>query len=209
MCRVVVCAGLCPLSISALTAASTHATQALSSKCRERIKPFTTSTRGSRYTKSPTAIPSALVSAALVVRASTRTSNVPASRFVSFTAPPCTCDDALLSCTLPRTLPCPSVATVTPSPSIAFHAYPPICDNASRPFGLISLTIAPSVSTCAVTARGSASDTPASVAKSAPLRVRRVSIPNSRRARSVYATAASVSPVGLGVFRRPTRRSVK
>ncbi len=41
-----------------------------------------------------------------------------------------------------------------PSPSTVFQANPPILVNFNRPLLLISFTIAPNVSTCAVRARG-------------------------------------------------------
>ena len=76
-------------------------------------------------------------------------------RASSFTFLPCTWLEAFSNKNAPRTASPRLVKTVQPSPSTVFQANPPIFESRSRPLVLISLTMAPSVSTCAVRPRGS------------------------------------------------------
>src|SRR5450759_4230593 len=192
------------------TADTRAATQALSSRWRERTNPAFTSTRGSNATKSPTPIPRSSVSLADMLRASRRTSSVSSLRFNSPTSPPNTWLEAFVSRMEPRIFRPDRVETVQPSPSMVFQAKPPILDNFRRPLDLTSFTIPPSVSTCAVTARGPSSCSPRQVAVSAPLRVRpSVSSVKALRASSVNASAASALPVGEAVFNNLVRKSIR
>src|SRR3972149_6285031 len=81
------------------------------------------------------------------------------------------CPEALVKSSEPRTDSPLRGKPVQPSPSTVFQAKLPILVSLSRPLDLISLTIAPRVSTWAVRARGEPEDLPAQVATSAPLRV--------------------------------------
>ena len=186
-------------------AASRHATQALSSKNRERMKPDSLiSVRGSRFTKSPTEIPKNRVSSALLVRSSRRTSRV--SAFRAFVPASLLTWEAPFSSTIEPRIRRPLEATmVTPSLSVVGQLIPFRAFSLRRPLGLISFTIKPSVSTWAVNARGAVERRPSRCAIRAPFLVRSVGIPRPISSDSMNPMPYSVSPVGDGVFRRSTR----
>ncbi len=193
------------------------ATQALSSRKRERMKPSVSSTRGSKDTKSPTRIPSSSTSCSLLTRASRRISIPSSSRLVSNAFIPCTCAEAVLTSSEPRIFSPVLVWTQQPSASTAGSSNPPMRVMARRPLllfvsptVLISLTIAPSVSTWAVRARGDAEDAPSQTATSAPLRVRvSLSWGKAESSSSTKAMACSVKPVGEGMWSRSTKKFFK
>src|SRR5512139_1350226 len=85
------------------------------------------------------------------------------------------------------------------SPSTLFHVRPPILLSRNRPAApSISLTIAPSVSTCAVSARPRVLDLPCHVAINPPLLLKRVSSFRAASASRTRCRAFIVYPVGLG-----------
>jgi hypothetical protein len=114
-----------------------------------------------------------------------------------------TCPDASSGSTLPRQR-SRSQNTVTRPPSAQRADQVPIGDSASRPFGLISRTIAPSVSRCATTAHAGGSlrrsgSVRFRIARIVPRRVSRYGTPSASRICPTRCTTASVKPAGLGM----------
>src|SRR5687768_5853997 len=101
------------------------------------------------------------------------------------------------------------VATQWPSLSFEGHITPFKAVSLRRPFGLISRTIAPSVSIWAESPRGASLRSPSRLAMSAPFFVLAVGTSKTESSFSIELIAHSVSPVGLGMLSRSTRTLVR
>ena len=154
-------------------AATRQATQALSSRWRERTKPLVISRRGSKAMKSPTRIPSACVSswrggAGIQAHFHVVIITLGLIHLAAKDVPGCHFEAGSSHAPAHPVL----AKTMQPSPSTVFQAKPPILVIIKRPLGLICFTMAPSVSAWAVRARGASEFSPCQLATRAPLRVR-------------------------------------